>query len=98
MEIVFAVLRQFRVVLKQNIVSFVYEKACKVAQTHIHTPFRKGRYEDVFSQHRLCSNNVCIDKERKYIKNSNGVAILKHCYITFAAVCLNIQLINVYFK
>ena len=40
-EIVFTVLRQFSVVLKQNIVFFVYEKARKFAQMHIHT-IQKG--------------------------------------------------------
>ena len=64
-EIVFTVLRQFRGVLKQNIVLFVYENARKFAQTHIQTQFTTGTNEDMFSQHRLCSNNVCIHKEMK---------------------------------
>ena len=55
------VLRQFTVVLKQNIVLFVYENARKCAQTHILTQFKNGTYENMFSQHRICSNNVCID-------------------------------------
>ena len=48
-DIVFTVLRQFRIVLKQNIVLFVYENARKFAQPHIHTQIRKGTYEDMFS-------------------------------------------------
>ena len=67
-EIVFTVLRQFSVVLKHNIVLFVYENARKFAQIHIHTQFRKGTYEDMFCQHRLCSNNVYIHNEMKMRK------------------------------
>ena len=64
-KIVFNVLRQFRVVLKQNIVLFVYENARKFAQTHILTQLKNVTYENMFSQHRICSNNVCIHKEMK---------------------------------
>ena len=67
-KIVFTVLRQFRVVLKQNIVLFVYENARKFAQTHILTQFKNGTYENMFSQHRICSNNVCVHKEIKMHK------------------------------
>ena len=62
------VLPQFTVVLKQNIVLFVYENARKFAQTHILIQFKNGTYENMFSQHRICSNNVCIHKEMKMHK------------------------------
>ena len=67
-KIVFTVLCQFRVVFKQNIVLFVYENARKFAETHILTQFKNGTYENMFSQHRICSNNVCIHKEMKMHK------------------------------
>ena len=64
----FTVLQQCRVVLKQNIVLFVYEHARKFAETHMYTQFRKRTYEDMFGHNRLYSYNVCIHEEMKIHK------------------------------